>query len=304
MRFLKQEILGADAAQQLGKFDIAFYGNDQLDDRSKASSALSKQTATTAYQVTYDPDNFTLTIGGENFRSDELESIPLKYVADSIVIDATTMEFPEIALILYAYRHYAPKARPGCTFIYVEPKAYVQKAQAGGEAAEFQLSDGFKERKPIPNFAPVLSQTNKAHLVAFLGFEGSRVLRVLQDDEGNFFKEVSVVFGVPPYQSNWDLHSLLANTNLLTHSSPYVCFSGANDPLGAYLLLEKVRLGLQGTGCSRLAVAPFGTKPTAVGVALYCVEHPIMRVIYDYPVRKQGRTEGVHCIHRYVIDWQ
>lgn len=304
MRFLKQEVFSDEAVAQLGEFDVAFYGNDQLDDRSVASSALSKKSAKAAFQVSYDPATFTLTIGEDSYRSDEIESIPLKYVGNSIAIDATTMEFPEIALLLYAYRHYAPNAKPTCTFIYVEPKEYVKKEQIEGEAVAFQLSDGFKERKPIPNFAPVLSATQTAHLVAFLGFEGSRVLRVLQDDDGTFFKEVTVVFGVPPFQSSWDLHSLMANTDLLTHSSPQVCFSGANDPLGAYQLLAKVQSGLQGSGCSRLAVAPFGTKPTAIGVALYCVEHRIMRVIYDYPVRKRGRTKGVHCIRSYVIDWQ
>lgn len=304
MRFLRQELLGANAAQELGAFDLAFYGNDELDDRSRESSRLSRSVARSAFQVSYNPDSFTLTIGADTYRSDELESIPLKYVGKSIAFDATTMEFPEIALLLYAYRHYSPKAKPNCTFIYAEPKEYVKKEQTGNDAVAFQLSEGFKERKPIPGFALSLSQSQKAHLVAFLGFEGARVLRVLQDDEGNFFKEVSVVFGVPPFQSSWDLHSLMANTSLLSHSKQLqVCFSGANDPLGAYLLLDKVKSGLQGSGCTRLAVAPFGTKPTAIGVALFCVENHIMRVIYDYPVRKQGRTKGVHCIHRYTVDW-
>ncbi|CAE6755031.1 hypothetical protein R70006_03217 [Paraburkholderia domus] len=304
MRFLKQEVLNAEAVQQIGAFDIAFYGNDQLDDRSRESAKLSKNAAKSSFQVSYDAKDFTLTIGDESYRSDDLESIPLKYPCKSIVFDATTMEFPEIALLLYAYRHYSPNLKPGCTFIYVEPAEYVKNEQAGSDAIAFQLSDSFGERRPIPQFAPALSANKKAHLVAFLGFEGTRVLRVLQDDDGNFYRQVTVVFGVPPFQSSWDLHSLMANTNLLTYSSPQVSFSGANDPLSAYLLLGKVQSGLLGSGCSRLAVAPFGTKPTAIGVALYCVENQIMRVIYDYPVRKKGRTKGVHCVHRYAIEWQ
>ncbi|MFW2273400.1 hypothetical protein [Burkholderia orbicola] len=304
MRFLKQEVIVAGDLKQGDEFDIAFHGNNQLDDRSQASVKISTGAARRSLRVSYDSQTFCLTIADKCYRSDELESIPLDYAARTIVIDATTMEFPEMALLLYAYRHFSPNRKPTCSFIYAEPVEYVKNVQEVNEAVAYQLTVTFGERRPIPQFAAALSANHKAHLVAFLGFEGTRVLRVLQDDDGNFYKTVTVVFGVPPFQSTWDLHSLMANTDLLTLSNPRVSFSGANDPLGAYQLLAKVQSGLQGSGCSRLAVAPFGTKPTAIGAALYCVENRIMRVIYDYPVRKQGRTKGVHCVHRYSIEWQ
>lgn len=300
MYFLKQEIIKKEEAGEPGSFDIAFYGDDQLDDRSIESSRLSTNLAINSQKVIYDPITFSLNVGGKVYRTDELEDLPQRLPARRIVIDATTLEFPEILLLLNAYRHYSSQA-PECTFIYMEPREYVKKGEEASEVAFFQLSEGFKERSPIPGFNASLSPTQTAHLIAFLGFEGARALRVLQEDDGHYFKAVTVVFGFPPFQSSWDLHSLMANVDLLTHSSPDVCFVGANDPLGAYLLLEKIKSGLTGSGCNRIAVTPFGTKPNTIGVALYCVEQKMMRVIYDYPVRKKGRTKGVHCIHRYIV---
>lgn len=300
MHFLKQEVINSDEAGQPGSFDIAFYGDDQLDDRSIESAKLSKRLANQSIFLQYDPTSFSLNVGGKIYRIDDLEDLPQTFPARKIVIDATTLEFPEILLVLNAYRHYSSQA-PECTFIYMEPKEYVKNPKDSRENPSFQLSEGFNERRPIPGFNPSLSPAHTAHLVAFLGFEGARALRVLQDDDGHYFKAVTVVFGFPPFQSSWDLHSLMANVDLLMHSTPDVSFVGANDPLGAYLLLDKIKEGLGGSGCNRLAVTPFGTKPNTIGVALYCIEQKLMRVIYDYPVRKKGRTKGVHCIHRYVI---
>lgn len=301
MRFQKQEVIKRREAGQPGSFDIAFYGDDQLDDRSTESAKLSRELANQSILLQYDSANFSLNVGGKVYRIDDLDDLPQVYPARKIIIDATTLEFPEILLVLNAYRHYSSQP-PECTFIYLEPEEYVKNPQDNRETPTFQLSERFNERLPIPGFNPSLSPTHTAHLVAFLGFEGARALRVLQDDDGHYFKAVTVVFGFPPFQSSWDLHSLMANVDLLTHSNPDVCFVGANDPMGAYLLLDKVKQGLNGAGCNRLAVTPFGTKPNTIGVALYCIENRLMRVIYDYPVRKKGRTKGVHCIHRYVVN--
>lgn len=303
MKFIRQDVVDAVAlASAEGTLDFAFYGREDLDDRSKFSAPQSRALARRSAFVQYDPKRFELLIDGESFRADEVEDIPRKFPAASIVIDATTMEFPEIALILRAYRSLAfHPAR--CVFIYTEPGEYVRRpseeSQAPGSA--FDLSLGFRAKNAIPAFTPLLSGSNKAHLVAFLGFEGARLLRVLSDDDGHFYKDVTVVFGTPPFQATWDMHALMANTRLVEQFSPSVRFSGANNPRGAYLLLKEVHQGLDASQCNRLAVAPFGTKPAAIGTALYCVEMERMRVVYDHPERKEGRTRGVHRTHWFEV---
>lgn len=304
MKFIRQDVVAEAAlASEKGTFDFAFYGREDLDDRSKFSAPQSRSLARRSAFVQYDPQRFELIIDGTSFRSDELEDVPRKFPASNIVIDATTMEFPEVALILRAYRKLSfQPAR--CVFIYTEPLEYVRRpaGESPAPGSAFDLSLGFRAKNAIPAFTPLLSGGNKAHLVAFLGFEGARLLRVLSDDDGHFYTDVTVVFGTPPYQATWDMHALMANTRLIEQFSPGVRFSGANNPRGAYLLLQEVHRGLDGSQCNRLAVAPFGTKPAAIGAALYCVEMDRMRVVYDHPERKEGRTRGVHRTHWFEIE--
>lgn len=299
MRFIRQDVAAPGAlATAKGSFDMAFFGREDLDDRSKFSAPQSRSLARRSALVSYNPLTFELTVDGDVFRADDLEDLPNKHPASSIVIDATTMEFPEIALILRAYRRMSHKP-PRCVFIYTEPEEYVRRPSGDAPAvgSAFDLTLEFRAKNAIPTFTPMLSGTNKAHLVAFLGFEGARLSRILGDDDGTFYTEVTVVFGIPPFQTNWDMHAFMANSRLIEQHNPSVRFSGANDPRGAYLLLKEVHQGLRASGCNRLAVAPFGTKPAAIGAALYCVDTDALRTVYDHPERKAGRTRGVHRTH-------
>jgi hypothetical protein len=96
---------------------------------SEASVKIGTGAAGRSLRVSFDSKTFSLTIAEKCYRIDELESIPLDYAARTIVIDATTMEFPEMALLLYAYRHYSPNNKPARSFIYAEPAEYVKNAQ-------------------------------------------------------------------------------------------------------------------------------------------------------------------------------
>lgn len=303
MKFIRQDVVDASVfASAKGSFDMAFYGREDLDDRSRYSAPQSRNLARRTALVQYDPLAYELKVGDVVFREDELEDLPRKFPATSIVIDATTMEFPEIALILRAYRRMAFKA-PRCVFIYTEPKEYVRRPanEDPRPGSAFDLTLAFRAKNAIPTFTPMLSGNKKAHLVAFLGFEGARLSRILSDDDSTFYTEITVAFGIPPFQATWDMHALMANTRLIEQHGPSVRFSGANNPRGAFLLLQEVHRGLTGSTCNRLAVAPFGTKPAAIGAALYCVEADAMRVVYDHPERKTGRTTGVHRTHWFEV---
>ena len=302
MRFLRQDVVTEQEACQVGEFDVAFYGQSELDDRSRHSAALTQAAAKQSYQVCYDPSNFSLTIGTDVFKVDGLEDIFRKFRAQSIVLDATTMEFPEILYILSAYRK-QPR-RPRCGFFYVEPEGYQQRSESmsvvPGNA--FDLSLSFMGNLQLPPFTRLLSSEKRAHLVAFLGFEGERLMRVLDADDGHFYEKVSIVFGIPPFQPNWDLHALMANSSLLERQNTSVLYCGANSPRAAYMLLKDAHDGILTSTTSRLSVAPFGTKPMALGAALFRLDHDILTPIYDHPVRKPNRTFGVHRRHWYEID--
>lgn len=302
MKFVRQDVVSELEADQVGKFDVGFYGRDDLDDRSRHSSELTRATAQRSFRVRYDPSKFTLVVGEEAFRVDNLEDLFRKFRAQSIVLDATSMDFPEILYVLSAYR--MQYDRPRCGFFYVEPEGYKQRDEnmsvVPGNA--FDLSEKFLGNLQLPPFTRLLSSSNKAHLVAFLGFEGDRLMRVLDADDGHFYEKVSIVFGVPPFQPNWDLHALMANSSLLERQNTSVLYCGANNPRAAYMLLKDAHAGMASGSTNRLSVAPFGTKPMALGAALFRLDHDILSPIFDHPVRKPDRTFGVHRRHWYEID--
>jgi hypothetical protein len=301
MRFIRQDTLLTDDTSQFEIFDIAFYGQEDIDDRSLHSAALSKSIARRHCRVFYDSVKCTLNVDGWEVRVDNLENLHQRIRAQSIIIDATTLEFPEILYILQAYSMQAN--RPRCGFFYVEPQSYSERGNSGTSVPSnaFDLSSGFKPGTGLPGYSRMLNSDNQAHLVAFIGFEGDRLMRILNADDGHFYRKVTVVFGVPPFQPNWDLHALMANSSLLEQQSTSVMYCGANNPRAAYVLLSRAHAGMISSPTTRLLVAPFGTKPMALGSALYCLQHQILTPLYDYPIKKQKRTIGVHKSHWYEI---
>lgn len=304
VRFIRQDTIDAQELQQLPPMDISFTGVEDLDDRSRHSVTCSKRLGRRSYHVHYDPATYILEVGNKKYQANDgdLEDLSRDFKAASIVIDATTLDFAEIALLLYAFSFASKKPKVG--FVYVEPAEYVRRTheEAAVNGSAFELSTGF-DKRPIPPFVGMLRAQDNVHLLAFLGFEGGRLTRVLHEDDGQFFRKVTVVFGIPPFQATWDLEAFMANSRLLQTSDASVKFCGANNPKAAYEILTKTHEALTATSiCNRLAISPFGTKPMAIGAALYCATQKQARVVFDHPRRKKGRTRGVHCVHWYEVD--
>lgn len=304
VRFIRQDLIDVQGLRQLSEMDIAFVGANDLDDRSAYSVEHSSQLAGRHFVVRYDPQAFALKVGDKVYRANggDLEDLSLHFKASSIVIDATTLDFAEIALLLYAYT-FSPK-KPRIGFLYVEPEEYVRRVleDPAVKGTAFDLSNGFTTQS-IPPFSTLLHNQNRVHLIAFLGFEGGRLSRALAADDGHFVKKVSVIFGIPPFQATWDLEAFMANSRLLSNQDVSVKFCGANNPKAAYeILVESLSAITASSECNRLMVSPFGTKPMAIGAALYCATQKQPRVLFDHPQRKKGRTKGVHCSHWYEVD--
>ncbi len=304
MRFIRQDLIDEAGLDGLAKMEIAFTGVEKLDDRTEYSMARSKLLARRNVQLRYDPEARVLHAGEKQYRANEsgLEDFCRDFKAASVVVDATSLDFSEIALLLYAYTFLNKRPRVG--FLYVEPREYVRRPPEAGavNGAAFDLSTGFS-REPIPPFMGMLTANDAVHLVAFLGFEGGRLTQKLNDDDGQFVRKVTIIFGIPPFQATWDLEAFMANSRLLETSAATVKYCGANNPKAAYDLLITANAALTSKSeCNRLAICPFGTKPMAIGAALYCAAQRKARVLFDHPRRKPGRTRGVQCMHWYEVE--
>lgn len=297
IRFVDMRQLTVDADQAPERYEWAFVGA-AIDERGRRSLALVRNSAAHTAEVEYDPDSFMLRVGEQHFRVSDLEGISQAFPGNP-VLDATSLDPVEILILTAAFMRDLAGRRLG--FVYTEPARYRPSGNAAGMDIAFNFALRFRGMKSVPGFAGELREDENGRLVACLGFEPERLDRILQDDEGTFIKHITLVFGVPPYRTSWEMHALLPHERIIRQN--HTCelsFAGANNPKATY---ECLRTVLQATGDDeRLIVAPLGSKPSAIGMALFSCCRENVRLKYDFPIRREGGTEGVGSIHRYLVE--
>lgn len=298
MRFEFLQELALDIADIGVAYDIAFFGQD-LDDRGRRSHALTRASAREAHAISYNPAEFSVAVGGETFRADARDAFSVRFAGAKILLDATTLDVPELLLLCACYCNAPGVERIG--FIYVEPQGYKSSSEAGGTHG-FDLSSSFSSFYPIPGFTPELSRSRSGRLLAFLGFEPSRLQRVLSAiDDGLNIKSFSVAFGVPPYKASWEMHALMQNADVLSkQDADDVHYVGANNPYASFELIQKIARIIDANS-ERLVLAPLGTKPASISVALYAATNQNVRLMFDFPKRVRDRTFGVSRIHYFSV---
>lgn len=196
-------------------------------------------------------------------------------------------------LIKSAYRR-----RLHTRILYVEPKSY-KAHPSPASSTLFDLSVTFDGLAPLPGFARLNGpdDDNKCLFVAMLGFEGNRPQRlVLQIDPT---PKVIPVVGVPGFKIEYPAFTVACNRGLLDDYSAHseVRYARASCPFEAFEALRAIRKSYPK---HYIYLAPVGTKPHALGAILFAIANPdTTEIMFDYPVRKIGRTKGVGVIHIY-----
>ena len=300
IRFADMRQLPAEADRAPERFDIVFVG-EAVDDRGRRSLEIARNSANATVEVHYDPDTFKLRLGQNQYRSSDMEGIRQAFPQAMLLMDATSLDAVEMLLLIEAFLHNSEDHRR-LGFVYVEPGRYMPTDSAIGMDYAFRFANSFKGLKPVPGFANELRQDEQGRLVACLGFEPERLDRILQSDDDAFIKHVTLIFGVPPYRTTWEMHALLPHERVINErrSSCELAFAGANNPKAAYEYLKESFRAVQRN--ERLILAPLGSKPSSIGMALFASCHDNIRLTYDFPVRLEGRTEGIGAVHRYLVD--
>lgn len=228
-------------------------------------------------------------------RRESLSNFVRPFVGHPIYLDVTGLSHHVWMPLL---RHFVEQH---FTFnvIYAEPANYTISPNPR-PSEFFDLSERIRGVSPIPTFAHVARRVpQEATTVALLGFEGARFKYLLEtlQPEGD---SVYPIIGIPGFQIDYPFHAYEGNADPLdvSHCWPNVRFADAACPFSLYLLLQDLR-GKRGG--SPLRVAPIGTKPHAIGAALYAVLNDGAELVYDHPVRKKGRTSGAGACHVYNI---
>lgn len=242
----------------------------------------------------YDVERLSLSLGQTSIDADAITSLLSQYDTDQIVLEATTLGFAELFVLVSGLIEIGVTS---LEVVYVEPAEYM-RTQRGAD--QFALTEKTYGYQPIPRAVVDLSSDDVEAGVFFLGFEPERLDRALEEHQMIGGKEVKVVFGMPAYQPGWELDSVIPHLPRLQQAHLDIDYCSANDPEAAFECLERTRASLS-VG-KRMFVAPIGPKPCGIATAVFASAHPAqVGILFDHPTRRPGRSGGALVWHRYKV---
>jgi hypothetical protein len=278
-------------------WDVSLVG-EPVDDRGRAS--LSLLTAQRQLRhVTFRPSTIDALYDGARMEVEALEDALRDVVATHrVVLDATTLGVVEILLLFRA----AAEAEACVGLLYTEPARYLRgRRSALLNRRDFLLSDEVRPFTSVPGAATLITEQTRA--VCFVGFEGERLEQALEQT-GVRPHTCNVVFGVPAFQAGWETDSFANNIRVVRTRGlepGNIRFAGAHNPAAAWRTLNEI-YGALAIG-QRMVVLPLGTKPHAIGAALFACQHSV-GLIFDFPTHSQGRSQQVARWHYFEVDFK
>ena len=287
-----------DSQLTFAKWEVAIIGKP-VDDRGKAAIGFLQQNADELFFVGYDPEEFRLDINGTSTNAEEIASFLAAFPNKSVVLEASTLGFVEILLCCRELKNLEVQ---NLELLYVEPQRYhsPQRSQLL-DKRDFDLSDEVPGYRAIPGVTFMLNDRDRQKGVFFLGYEETRFDRALEDYQMIRPSDCIVVFGVPAFQPGWEMDSFANNIRVIRQRNIEggVFFCGAENPASTVDLLNILYGGLDQD--EMLFIAPIGTKPNGIGVALFASTHDNIGILYDHPKRSQGRSNQVSRWHLFSV---
>lgn len=262
-------------------YEVAFVGKGD-DERSLAAREFCRKYSSEILCVQFDLDKMTFAVNNAEINYQEFCELIKKI--SSLIIEATTLEIPEIAYLMLL----AKENQIDFDVVYAEPESYTKHKDTG----EFDLSQDGVTTSLLPMFN---YPTKQAQVLIALGFEGHRFGALLESEE-YATATFTAFLGVPGFKPGMEQDCLKANTQQLKDSLAEVKIAGASDPLYNYKIIEKIFEANQIRKKS-LICAPFGTKPVAIAMITFAINNKNVSILYDFVKKNQSRSIGVNKIH-------
>jgi hypothetical protein len=298
MKFMLQE--GANQSEIAWRsWQVALHG-EAIDDRG--TSVLNEIAGKTLSMnaLRYLPDSLEVAIGSAQVPVDEFPDALDSVIAGRVLLEATTMGVAEIVLCCKALRSLGHDA---FDIVYVEPRDYDPPQRSHLlHRRDFELSREVPGYRAIPGSALFLGDRKPFRSVFFLGYEEARLRNAFEELQMVSAAKASVTFGVPAFEAGWEMDAMANNISVIREQNIRggVHFCGAENPHAVFELLSEVHHGLE-VG-ERLVLAPIGTKPHGIGVALFAALRNDVGIIYDHPQRRKGRTNNTGHWHLFTIE--
>jgi hypothetical protein len=238
-------------------------------------------------------------VAGQRVSADGISDALRPMLGGSVVLEATTLGFVEILLCCRALHELGVTA---FDLVYVEPERYRNpRRQHLLHRRDFELSSDVPGYRAIPGSAILLGDRAPQKGVFCLGYEEARLRRAFEDLQMIRPSRSAVVFGVPAFKPGWEMDAIANNITVIREQNIRggVHFCGAENPAAVIEVLSEVYAGLEPG--ERLFVAPVGTKPHGIGVALFVASHRDVGIIYDHPRRTAGRSFNLARWHMFSV---
>ncbi|MGI1986323.1 hypothetical protein [Shewanella glacialipiscicola] len=280
-----------------------FYIGNAIDDRTSEIVKHAKLKSTSNVKaVKY--DNLTIELIIDNIRI-SLRDINEYFRINNfkkIVIDSTSLDFPEILYILHGIN----LSLIACEIIiiYIEPCDYISRNSDIKEEEDFPLSENTQNFSALPLFSINNNVQDKSVLIATLGFESSRLGQVLGEDDGACYSELQAMLGLPAYKPGWENRSLNKHLNYFSRIETSLTPYPACNP---YEMSKKLTDFYETH--SKIVVTSLGTKPSVIGICLFLVNNishntrkKQIGAVFDFPTKSKDRTNGIGKIYTYHLE--
>lgn len=282
------------------KFSHGLVGVD-IDERTSKSISHVGENSNFTVSLEYDPESLSLKIDGSSVECHDFYDYLSGLGIQSLLIDATSLEVPELALVLKAVLS-MPSYQ--VLLVYFEPDQYSSTDNGTLDMEEFGLSDqilGF-EGAGIPTVSMPVDDECDRKFVFFVGFEAGRLQSAIETYDISS-DEAKIFFGIPAFRPGWEAKSIRRNLQALSEQSfkGRVGYCSAGNSSDALNSLRKVGFHEEGQGF--MYVVPIGTKPNSIAAIIFSVENSDkVRLLYDQPTKSAGRSTGVGRRHYYYME--
>ncbi len=308
---MKNEYLYSKSHDSISSFflepnSVYIFGHS-LEQRSLIDIELKKRTLSSNYFIQIeivDRETIIDTETSEKFlikSPRQIRKLLQKYKESTLYLDVTGLDNRICsALIKNAIDCYKEEIFSSIRVIYCEPLIYNIKSFKS-ESVFNDLSEQIEGIEPLPGFATIFSdEESEMLLVALLGFEGGRFTHILENVQPSNDKVIPII-GVPGFRLEYPFVAFWGNQQPLKETGSWrkVEYAAANSLVEVYFLLENL---LKKNPHYKIKLAPIGTKPHAIGAMLFAIKYPRqVEIVYDNPIRKKSRSEGVGNIIECVI---
>ncbi|WP_339706471.1 hypothetical protein [uncultured Sphingosinicella sp.] len=176
--------------------------------------------------------------------------------------------------------------------VYLEPATYSASAHPG-IGVIYDLSERIEGIRPIPLFAKLMDRRqNDSCFVPLLGFEGARLLHMMNDVDPAKDK-VFPIIGAPGFVPHYPLDTFILNALGLEQDKAIrnLRLAKSNCPFSLFYELEGIARRVPD---DLMRIGLIGTKPHALGAVLFSIVHEDRtEIVYDHARRKAGRSKGV-----------